>query len=43
MHRYPLDIFTGPEPDVDALANLGPLAPMANPPYLAAGNEVGAD
>jgi len=26
---YPADIFTEPEPDVDTLANLGPLAAMA--------------
>ena len=30
MHRFPDDIFTEPEdPDVDTLANLGPLRPLA--------------
>ena len=29
MYHYPADIYTEPEPDVDALANLGPLASMA--------------
>ena len=27
--RYPEDIYTEPEPDVNTLANLGPLAAMA--------------
>lgn len=29
MPNYPEDIYTEPTPDVDTLANLGPLAPMA--------------
>ena len=29
MHPYPADIFTEPEPDVDTLANLGPLTRLA--------------
>jgi hypothetical protein len=29
MYRYPADIYTEPEPDVDTLANLGPLTGMA--------------
>jgi hypothetical protein len=29
MHRYPADIYTEPEPDIDTLANLGPLGAMA--------------
>ncbi|WP_293224052.1 heme-binding beta-barrel domain-containing protein [Ottowia sp.] len=29
MPNYPADIYTEPTPDVDTLANLGPLAPMA--------------
>ncbi|MFO1414699.1 MAG: heme-binding beta-barrel domain-containing protein [Burkholderiales bacterium] len=29
MHPYPDDIFTEPEPDVDTLANLGPLTRLA--------------
>ena len=29
MEKFPEDIFTEAEPDVDTLANLGPLAPMA--------------
>ena len=29
MDKYPADIYTEPEPDVDTLANLGPLTAMA--------------
>jgi hypothetical protein len=29
MNEFPKDIYTEAEPDVDTLANLGPLAPMA--------------
>ncbi|HVY06224.1 MAG TPA: heme-binding beta-barrel domain-containing protein [Burkholderiales bacterium] len=29
MHDFPQDIYTEPEPDVDTLANLGPLGAMA--------------
>ena len=29
MDEFPKDIYTEPEPDVDTLANLGPLTPMA--------------
>src|SRR5262245_35954339 len=29
MTTYPDDIYTEPEPDVDTLANLGPLRPLA--------------
>jgi hypothetical protein len=29
MYRYPADIYTEPEPDVNTLANLGPLTGMA--------------
>jgi len=29
MEKYPEDIYTEPEPDVDTLANLGPLTAMA--------------
>jgi hypothetical protein len=29
MEDFPKDIYTEPEPEVDTLANLGPLAPMA--------------
>ena len=29
MNEYPADIYTEPEPDVDTLANLGPLTGMA--------------
>ncbi len=29
MEKYPDDIYTEPEPDVDTLSNLGPLAAMA--------------
>jgi len=29
MSDFPTDIYTEPEPDVDTLKNLGPLAPMA--------------
>jgi hypothetical protein len=29
MENFSKDIYTEPEPDVDTLANLGPLAPMA--------------
>lgn len=28
-HNYPVDIYTEAEPDVNTLANLGPLAPLA--------------
>jgi hypothetical protein len=29
MDKFPKDIYTEPEPDVDTLANLGPLTGMA--------------
>ena len=29
MKQFPKDIYTEPEPDVDTLANLGPLTAMA--------------
>jgi hypothetical protein len=29
MTKFPAHLFAEPEPDVDTLANLGPLAPMA--------------
>ena len=29
MDSFPTDIYTEPEPEVDTLANLGPLAAMA--------------
>ncbi len=40
MHQYPADIYTEPEPDVDTLANLGPLARMAGIWSSAVGEDV---